>query len=89
MKYLKTYKEAVAVYQNHEHKSVIEDMLLELKDSEFHTTVSIQKFHNNHETVRVHVEKDKEFNWNDISQVISDVASYMTVSYTHLRAHET
>jgi hypothetical protein len=77
MKYLKTYKEAVAVYQNHEHKSVIEDMLLELKDSEFHTTVSIQKFHNNHETVRVHVEKDKEFNWNDISQVISDVASYM------------
>ena len=81
MKYLKTYKEAIEVlplwYKNHEHKSVIEDMLLELKDSEFHTTVSIQKFHNNHETVRVHVEKDKEFNWNDISQVISDVASYM------------
>jgi hypothetical protein len=77
MKYLKTYKEAVAVYQNHEHKSVIEDMLLELRDTEFHTTVSIQNFHNQHESVRVHVSKEKEFSWNDISQVISDVANYM------------
>jgi hypothetical protein len=77
MKYLKTYKEAVAVYQNHEHKSVIEDMLLELKDLEFHTTVSIQNFHNQHQSVRVHVSREKEFNWNDISGVISDVANYM------------
>ncbi len=77
MKYLKTYKEAVAVYQNHEHKSVIEDMLLELKDLEFHTTVSIQNFHNQHESVRVHVSKEKEFSWNDIYGVISDVANYM------------
>jgi hypothetical protein len=77
MKYLKTYKEAVAVYQNHEHKSVIEDMLLDLRDSEFHTTVSIQNFHNNHESVRVHVSREKEFQWNDISNVISDVANYM------------
>ena len=77
MKYLKTYKEAVAVYQNHEHKSVIEDMLLELKDLEFKTIVSIQNFHNQHESVRVHVEKDKEFNWNDISGIISNITSYM------------
>ena len=77
MKYLKTYKEAVAVYQNHEHKSVIEDMLLELKDLEFHTTVSIQNFHNQHQSVRVHVSRKKEFRWNDISGVISDIASYM------------
>jgi hypothetical protein len=77
MKYLKRYSEAVAVYQNHEHKSVIGDMLLELKDLEFHTTVSIQNFHNQHESVRVHVSKEKEFNWNDISNVISDIANYM------------
>ena len=77
MKYLKRYSEAVAVYQNHEHKSVIEDMLLELKDLEFHTKVSIQNFHNQHESVRVHVSKEKEFNWNDISNVISDIANYM------------
>lgn len=77
MKYLKTYKEAVAVYQNHEHKSVIEDMLLELKDLEFHAKVSMQNFHNQHESVRVYVSKEKEFNWNDISGVISDVANYM------------
>lgn len=77
MKYLKTYKEAVAVYQNHEHKSVIEDMLLDIRDSEFHTKVSIQNFHNQHQSVRVHVSKEKEFNWNDISQVISDVSNYM------------
>ncbi len=77
MKYLKTYKEAVAVYQNHEHKSVIEDMLLELKDLEFHTTVSIQNFHNQHESVRVHVSREREFSWNDISQVISDISNYM------------
>ena len=77
MKYLKTYKEAVAVYQNHEHKSVIEDMLLELKDLEFHTTVSIQNFHNQHQSVRVHVSREKEFSWNDIYGVISDIANYM------------
>jgi hypothetical protein len=77
MRYLKTYKEAVAVYQNHEHKSVIEDMLLELKDLEFHAKVSIQNFHNQYESVRVYVSKEKEFNWNDISGVISDVANYM------------
>ena len=77
MKYLKTYNEAVAVYQNHEHKSVIEDMLLELKDLEFHTKVSIQNFHNQHQSVRVHVSREKEFIWNDISQVISDIANYM------------
>ena len=77
MKYLKTYNEAVAVYQNHEHKSVSEDMLLELKDLEFKTIVSIQNFHNQHESVRVHVEKDKEFNWNDISDIISDITIYM------------
>ena len=77
MKYLKRYNEAVAVYQNHEHKSVIEDMLLELRDLEFHTTVSIQNFHNQHESVRVHVSKEKEFSWNDISGVISDIANYM------------
>jgi len=77
MKYLKTYKEAVAVYQNHEHKSVIEDMILELKDLEFHTTVSIQNFHNQHQSVRVHVSREKEFSWNDIYGVISDIANYM------------
>jgi hypothetical protein len=77
MKYLKTYKEAVAVYQNHEYKSVIEDMLLDLRDSEFHTTVSIQNYHNKHESVRVHVSREKEFNWNDISGVISDISNYM------------
>ncbi len=77
MRYLKTYKEAVAVYQNHEHKSVIEDMLLDLRDSDFHTTVSIQNFHNQNESVRVHVSKEKEFSWNDISQVISDISNYM------------
>ncbi len=77
MRYLKTYKEAVAVYQNHEHKSVIEDMLLELKDLEFYTTVSIQNYHNQHESVRVHVSREREFSWNDISYVISDIARYM------------
>ncbi len=77
MKYLKRYSEAVAVYQNHEHKSVIGDMLLELKDLEFHAKVSIQNFHNQYESVRVYVSKEKEFNWNDISGVISDVANYM------------
>jgi hypothetical protein len=56
---------------------VIEDMLLELKDLEFHTTVSIQNFHNQHQSVRVHVSREKEFSWNDIYGVISDIANYM------------
>jgi len=79
MRYLKTYKEAVAVYQNHEHKSVIEDMLLDLdlRDSEFHKTVSIQNYHNQHESVRVHVSREREFSWGDISGVISDISNYM------------
>jgi hypothetical protein len=77
MKYLKRYSEAVAVYQNHEHKSVIEDLLLDLRDSEFHTTCSIQNYHRQYEKVRVHVSKEKEFSWNDISYVISDIVNYM------------
>lgn len=79
MRYLKTYKEAVAVYQNHEYKSVIEDMLLDLdlRDSEFHKTVSIQNYHNQHESVRVHVSREREFSWSDISGVISDISNYM------------
>ena len=77
MKYLKRYSEAVAVYQNHEHKSVIEGFLIDLVHSDFHTRCSVQNMHGNLEQVRVVVSREKEFSWNDISEVISDIANYM------------
>jgi len=81
MKYLKRYNEAVDVVNN-EHKSVIEDMLLDLRDLDFHTTCLVQdkqilRFGSIEGGIKIHITKDKEFKWNDISQVISDIANYL------------
>ncbi len=68
MKYLKRYSESV----DHESVSVIEDMLLELRDLDFQTDC---QFIN--DIVIVNVSKEKEFQWNEISQVISYITNYM------------
>jgi hypothetical protein len=77
MRYLRKYNEMDSFYQSHEHKSEIEDILLELKDTNFNATCLTNIDKSGVESFRVHISRETEFNWNDISDVISRITGYM------------
>ena len=78
MKYLKRYKEAVAVRLKSELKSTVEDLLIELRDDEFQTNVSEIDYHSQKERVKVNIKRDKEFTYEDIKLPIESIWSYLS-----------
>jgi hypothetical protein len=51
--------------------------LLELKDTNFNATCLTNIDRSRVESIRVHISRETEFNWNDISEVISRITGYM------------
>lgn len=76
MRYLKTYNEKVGVRLNSELKSTIEDLLIDLRDEEFETKVS-EIDYERRELVKVIIERDSEFTYDDIKLQIEEVWSYL------------
>ena len=78
MKYLKRYEEAVGVKLRSELKSTVEDLLIELRDEDFVTLVSEVDYHSQKVKVKVNIQRDKEFTYNDIKLPIESVWSYLS-----------
>lgn len=78
MKYLKRYEEAVGVKLRSELKSTVEDLLIELRDENFVTLVSEVDYHSQKVKVKVNIQRDKEFTYNDIKLPIESVWSYLS-----------
>jgi hypothetical protein len=77
MKYLKRYEEAVGVRLKSELKSTVEDLLIDLRDDEFETKVSEIDYHSQKVKVKVNIQRDREFTYEDIKPQIESIWSYL------------